>query len=439
MRTTLNRVTAIAAATAATLAPLTLPAQAAEPAAAVAAANAAGERAWSGAWAAAVQRPSPGGMPGGTNWSESGFAGHSIRQVVRLSTGGAKLRIRLSNRYGTTPLQVTGVSIAKSGDGAEVRPATLRPVTFSHARGTVIPAGQEAVSDAVHLRTDALDQVSVTLYVKGRTGPATFHDIASATSYRARGDHRFDPRAKAFTETSSSWYYLTGVDVLGGPGSVVTFGDSVTDGTGSTQDANNRYPDQLAERLAASGRKLGVLNAGISGNRVLNDSSCFGEKAIARFQRDVLDRPGVRSVIVMEGINDITYPLMDSPCSTPNPTVTAEQIIEGHRALIQAARAKGVKVVGGTIMPFKGNPWFYPEDNARTLAMEKTRDAVNQWIRTGGEYDAVVDFERVLADPADGDRLRPEYNTRDGQEGDWLHPNDAGLDAMAKAVDLAAL
>jgi lysophospholipase L1-like esterase len=165
-----------------------------------------------------------------------------------------------------------------------------------------------------------------------------------------------------------------------------------------------------------------VLNAGLSGNRVLNGSACFGEKATARFQRDVLDRPGVRSVIVMAGINDITYPLMDSPCSRPNPAVTAEQIIEGHRALIRAARARGVKVIGGTIVPFKGNPRLYPEDNAQTLAMERTRDAVNQWIRSGGEYDAVVDFERVLADPADPDRLRPEYNTRDGQEGDWLHP-----------------
>ncbi|GAA4960293.1 lysophospholipase L1-like esterase [Nonomuraea thailandensis] len=425
MRTTLTRAAALATAAVAALA-VTTPARA-------------GERPWTGTWAAAVQQPSPGGMPGSANWSEAGFADHSVRQVVRLSTGGAKLRIRLSNRYGTTPLTVTGVTVGKAGDGAAVRPLTLRPVTFGHGRGTVIPAGREAVSDAVALPTAALDRLSVTLYVRGSTGPASFHDIASATVYRARGDHRFDPRPRAFTETSSSWYYLTGVDVLGDAGSVVTFGDSVTDGTGSTQDADNRYPDQLAERLAASGSRLGVLNAGLSGNRLLNDSACFGEKATARFQRDVLDRPGVRSVIVMAGINDITYPLMDTPCSRPNPAVTAEQIIEGHRALIRAARARGVKVIGGTIMPFKGNPWLYPEDNAQTLAMERTRDAVNQWIRSGGEYDAVADFERVLADPADPDRLRPEYNTRDGQEGDWLHPNDAGLDAMARAIDLATL
>ncbi|MFB9208747.1 GDSL-type esterase/lipase family protein [Nonomuraea spiralis] len=233
-------------------------------------------------------------------------------------------------------------------------------MTFGRGHGTVIPAGREAVSDAVRLPVTALDKLSVTLYVKGATGPATFHDIASATTFRTRGDHR----SRAFTGTSSSWYHLTGVDVKGGAGSVVTFGDSATDGTGSTQDADNRHPDQLAERPAASGRRLGVLNAGISGNRVLNDSACFGEKATARFQRDVLDRPGVRSVIVMAGINDITYPLMDTPCSTPNPVVTAEQIIEGHRELIRAARARGVRGVGGTITPFKGNPWLYPADNA---------------------------------------------------------------------------
>ncbi|MEU1393812.1 MULTISPECIES: SGNH/GDSL hydrolase family protein [unclassified Nonomuraea] len=387
---------------------------------------------WTGAWAAAVQQPSPGGLPWSSNWSEQGFERHSVRQVLRVTGPGAALRITISNRYGTAPLTVNGATIAKAATGAAVRPGTLRAVTFSRRADAVVKAGQELVSDPIPLQLQALDRLAVTLYFHGATGPATFHDISSATSYRASGDHRFDPRGTAFTDTTQSWYFLSGVDVLGSSarGAVVTFGDSVTDGTGSTPDADNRYPDQLAERLVASGTRLTVLNSGISGNRVLYDHPLFGERALARFQRDVLDRPGVRTVIVMEGINDITY---------RDPDVTADQIIAGHRELIRRAHARGIRVVGGTIMPFKGNPWLYPDGTAEPYGLEQVRDQVNTWIRTGGEYDAVADFERALVAPDDPDRLRPEFNVRDGQEGDWLHPNDAGLNAMAETIDLNAL
>ncbi|MFC4115522.1 SGNH/GDSL hydrolase family protein [Nonomuraea zeae] len=390
----------------------------------------AGTGRWSGSWGAAPQQPAAGVFA--PNWSQAGFAAQSVRQVVRLSTGGAAVRIRLSNAYGATPLKVHGASLARAGAGAALRPGTLRPVTFGHAAATVIPAGAETVSDPVPLPATALDRLAVTLYFAAPTGPATYHDIASATSYRAGGDRRFDPRGTAFTGTTASWYYLTGVDVLGPARSVVAFGDSITDGTGSTQDAANRYPDQLAERLAATGRRLGVVNSGISGNRLLNGSPCFGERASARFRRDVLDRPGVRSVIVMEGINDIGYSLIPGECTSPNPEVSAAQIIDGHRALIRAAHAAGIRIIGGTIVPFKGS-YFDVGDR------EQVRDAVNAWIRTSGEYDAVVDFEHAVADPADPDRLRPEYDVRDGRPGDGLHPNDAGLDAMAAAVDLNSL
>ncbi|WP_157254543.1 SGNH/GDSL hydrolase family protein [Nonomuraea typhae] len=386
---------------------------------------------WTGAWSAAVQRPSPGGLPGSSNWSQAGFARQSVRQVVRLTGSGVAVRIKLSNLYGTAPLTVSGATVAKAAAGAAIRPATLRPVTFSQRPSTVIPAGRELLSDPIPLPIRALDRLAVTLYFQGTTGPATFHDISSATSYRASGDHRFDPRGTAFTGTSTSWYFLSGVDVLSSArGAVVTFGDSVTDGTGSTPDADNRYPDQLAERLVAAGRPLTVLNSGISGNQVLADHPLFGESGLARFQRDVLDKPGVRTVIVMEGINDITY---------PGPAVTAQQIIAGHRELIRLARARGIRVVGGTIMPFKGNPWLYPDGTPEPFALEQVRDQVNAWIRTGGEYDAVADFEQALRSPADPDRLRPEFNVRDGQQGDWLHPNDAGLNAMAAAIDLSGL
>jgi lysophospholipase L1-like esterase len=257
-----------------------------------------------------------------------------------------------------------------------------------------------------------------------------FHPFAIATSYRAGGDHLFDRAGDAFGETSQSWYLLSGVDVTGPAphrdrGTVVAFGDSITDGSLSTPDANNRYPDELAERLVAAGRRLGVVNAGIGGNRVLTDAEGLGERATARFRRDALDQPGVRTVIVLEGVNDLGLGLGD----TGKPPTSA-QLIEGYRTLIRAAHARGVRIVGATILPFKGTiyPGYWTEPG------EQVRDEVNAWIRTGGEYDAVADLDRALADPADPDRLRQEF---DG--GDGLHPNDAGMHAMAEAVDLTKL
>ncbi|GAA2390740.1 hypothetical protein GCM10010404_54970 [Nonomuraea africana] len=304
---------------------------------------------WGGGWATAVQQPTATWFP---NWSQQGFDNHSVRQVIRTSVGGTHLRIRLSNAYGTTPLRLTGASIAKPKTGAAVRPGTVRPLTFARSASVTVPAGGQAVSDAVRLPVRALEQLTVTLYFRGTTGPATFHSIAMATTYRAKGDHLRDADAGSFTETSLSRYYLSGLDVSGRKNTVVTFGDSITDGYGATNDADDRYPDRLAERLAASG--VPVLNAGIGGNRVLNDSACFGEKATARFQRDALAQPGVRTVIVLEGINDIMFPKNTAACAIPNPQVSAEELIAGHRALIHAARSRGVRMIGGTLPPFKG-------------------------------------------------------------------------------------
>lgn len=402
------------------------------PATAASAAPAGGQP-WVAAWETAVERPFDWDVA--PSWSVDGFADHSVRQVIRVSTGGSEVRTRLSNIYGGTPLRIAGGTIAKAGDGGAVQPGTLRPLTFHHSRSAVVPAGQEAFSDAIPLPTSPLERLAVTLYFAEPTGPATFHQLAFASTYRAVGDHRFDRGAEAFTETSQSWYYLTGVDVAGvdvagGParhrGAVVAFGDSITDGVLSTVDADNRYPDQLAERLVAADRQMGVLNAGIAGNRVLEDVPCFGDRAAARFGRDVLDRPGVRTVIILDSINDIGNTRCDFS-GPPVPAATAEQLIEGFRALIRAAHHQGVKVTGATVTPFEGS-FIYSDQG------EAIRDAVNQWIRTGGEYDAVVDFDHVLADPADPDRIRPNYDS-----GDALHPNDAGFQAMANAIDLSSL
>jgi lysophospholipase L1-like esterase len=384
---------------------------------------------WTATWSTSMVAATPDifGMP---NWS-GGFSDQSVRQPVRASRGGSTVRIRISNVFGTGPLRLTGASIGRAAAGAAVQPGTLKALSFGGHRSATVPAGRELESDPVPLTVAALERLTVTLYFPAPTGPASFHPSAIATSYRSAGNYLADPSAQAFSETSQSWYYLSGIDVIGtvppgDRGSVVAFGDSITEGFGSTPDADNRYPDELAERLVAARRGLGVVNAGISGNRMLTEADGMGDRATARFQRDALGRPGVRSVIVLAGVNDLGIGVG----TIGRPPMPA-QLIGGHRALIAAAHAHGVRVLGATILPFKGTtdpPGYYTERG------EQVRDAVNNWIRTSGEYDAVVDFDRALADPADPDKLRAEYDSGDG-----LHPNDAGLRAMANTIDLNRL
>ncbi len=380
---------------------------------------------WAATWAASPHAPTD---VFGPNWGTDGFDNHTVRQVVRISTGGPTVRVRLSNAYSPAALELTGATIARAGAGAAVEPRSVRHLTFGGRRSATAKAGGELVSDPAFLPVAPLERLSVTLYFAGKTGRTTGHLFANATSYRASGDHRADAAADAFGETSPSWFYISGVETVDRTPRrdvVVAFGDSITDGAGSTVDGNNRYPDELAERL--KGRKA-VVNAGIGGNRVLNDSPCLGEKATTRFARDVLAQPDVRTVILLEGINDIGFSEIDfGVCSEPNPRVTAAELIAGYRDLIGQAHAKGVRIVGATLLPYKGAMYF-------TEGGEAVRDEVNRWIRTSGEFDAVADFDRATADPADPDALLPAYDS-----GDKLHPSDAGYRAMADAVDLAQL
>jgi lysophospholipase L1-like esterase len=385
---------------------------------------------WTAAWTASMIAASPPRFgQGPDNWSLDGFTDQSVRQVVRITRGGSTLRVRLSNAYGSAPLAVAGASVGVAGDGASVQPATMHTVTFDRSSSTVVPAGQEAVSDVVPMRVSPLERLTITLYFVQPTGPATFHMHSFATSYRAPGDHQLDESAAAFGETTTSWYYLTGVDVAGSDendsGAVVAVGDSITDGAISTVDANRRYPDLLAERLVAAGHPMGVLNAGIASNQVLATFPGAGASAVDRFQHDALDQPGIRSVIILEGINDIAI----STLTTGEP-VTAAQLIDGYKTLIQAAHQRDIRVIGATITPTKAamDTPFYTEPG------EAVREAVNDWIRTSGAYDAVVDLDRILADPTDPQRMRPEYNSGDG-----AHPNDAGMRAIADAIDLNTL
>ncbi|MET7800338.1 SGNH/GDSL hydrolase family protein [Streptomyces decoyicus] len=389
---------------------------------------------WTEAWGTAMQRPVAGSEDWGPNWSRQGFADQSVRQVVRVATGGSALRIRLSNSYGTTPLRITAATVGRSAGDAQVWPGTVRTVTFGGSRGATIAPGRDLASDAQGLSTSPLEKLTVTLYFAGRTGPATFHRFTTAASYRASGRQLSGPAGDSFKESTNAWYFLTGLEVSGTAsprrGTVVAFGDSLMDGTGATPGADNRFTDKLAERLTAERRPLDVVNAGIGGNRLLNDSPCYGDKATDRFRRDVLNRPGVRTVIIHLGANDIGAPKMADPCmGSTAPHVTARQIIDAHKQLIRAAHARGVKAVGATILPMKGALFpVYSEQG------EKVRAAVNHWIRAGGAYDAVLDVDHALANPADPTLPRPGYVCKDG-----LHPNEAGFHAIASAVDLGAL
>ena len=344
--------------------------------------------------------------------------GQTLRQIVRLSLGGERIAVKLSNAYGTTPLTIGAAHVAFARAAAANVTGSDRALTFAGATSVTIPPGALVVSDALPLPVSASTDLAVSLYFPGAQKIETEHATAEQTSYlSAAGDFS---GAETFRPAgaSESWYVLCGVDVetTANAELIVAFGDSITDGMESTTDANHRWPDFLAARLQTvkHAPPRAVVNAGISGNAILRDLG--GVNALARLDRDVLAQPGVKFVIVLLGINDIIIP--DASAAT------VAQLIAGHRQIIDRAHALGLTVFGGTIMPFDGTQLHTP-------AGESKRDALNRWIRTSNAYDGVIDFDRVLRDPQNPTFLAAPFDS-----GDHLHPNDFGYKAMSDAVDL---
>lgn len=379
-----------------------------------------------GTWGASPQMPPAEGDR--RDSSDAGFRDQTVRMIVRVSIGGEELRVRFSNAFGVGPVTLGDVRIALAGKGAAILPGTDRALTFSGRPSFIIPPGAMAVSDPVHLELPATARVAVSVFLPTATGPATWHELSNQTTYVSEPGNFTASATMPAAETMKpmrSWYWLSGIDVLASEqtGAVVALGDSITDGAYSTLDANDRWPDVLANRISKGGERgagaLAVLNEGISGNRILHDVD--GPNALARFDRDVLAQDGVRYLIVLEGINDIGWPHM-SGGKYANDAVSAEDIIAALQQIAERAHSHGIRVFGGTLTPFGGAFYQTPDGEAE-------RQAVNHWIRTSGAFDGVIDFDKVTRDPKRPDRFLPTYDS-----GDHLHPSDAGYDAMGRAA-----
>jgi lysophospholipase L1-like esterase len=382
---------------------------------------------WVGSWGASPLPPSPGAGPFPATPS---LNDQTVRQIVRLSVGGQRVRLRLSNEYGAKPLTIGAARVALADGTDKLKAGSERAVTFGGRPSATIPAGAPLLSDPIELTVPDLAALSVSVYFQGETGPCTCHGVAMQDAYvSARGEHTQGTFAPE--QTIQMRAFLTGVEVLAPAAqAIVVLGDSISDGVGSTANANHRWPDLLAERLSArsGGARFGVVNHGISGNQVLADGA--GQSALARFDRDVLSVPGLTHVIVFEGVNDLGlgYGHLEGPLASlmPPPAIkpTRDAMVAGYRQLIARAHAKGVKIYGATIAPYEGAAYYSADGNA-------VRQAINDWIRTSKEFDGVLDFDAAFRDPAKPTQMKDPF-----QAGDHLHGSDAGYRAVADSIDL---
>lgn len=377
---------------------------------------------WVGTWSASMQGQI---NFGGRVAPNDGFENQTVRMIVRTSIGGRMVRVWLSNTFGTSPLKVGSAHIGVRENGSAIIAVSDRALTFSKQASITIPPGAEVLSDPVNLDVPRLSDLAISIYVPEKTGPPTWHSTGLHTTYiSSAGDFAGKADIPVATKTQA-WYWIAGVDVLApqSTAAIVTFGDSITDGARSTVDTDHTWPSELAQRLLTQSGKhsqLAVLNAGISGNRIWHDQ--IGINALARYGRDALAQAGVQDIIVLLGINDIGF---SNIAGQADQAVTADDVIAGYRQFIERAHACGIRVFGGTLTPFEGAPYYSAD-------AEVKREAVNKWIRTGGEFDGVIDFEAAVRD-----REHPTRSAAAFDSGDHLHPNDAGYKAMGDAVNLA--
>jgi lysophospholipase L1-like esterase len=380
---------------------------------------------WVGTWASSQQIPEPANALPPDELRDA-----TLRQIVHLSVGGTELRVHLSNAFGTAPLHIDSVHIARplSPSSDQIDVTTDRALTFAGSSTVVIPAGAEYISDPVDYPVSALSNLALSFHLNEPPAQQTGHPGSRATSYVVHGN-----LVSAVTLPNAikvdHWYQIAGVAVTtpADPVSIVALGDSITDGHATTTNGNDRWTDVLAERLQGSPatNQIGVLNEGIGGNHLLVDR--LGPNALARFNRDVLAQTGVRYVIVFEGVNDLGGLTRLGEVPTAEHEALVAHILAAYRQMILRAHAHGIEIIGGTITPYAGSDYYHP-----TQRDEQDRYAVNAWIRAPGHFDAVIDFDKVVRDPSHPDRLLPKYDS-----GDHLHPSPVGYRAMANAIPLS--
>lgn len=380
---------------------------------------------WIGTWASGQQIPEPNNALPAADLTDA-----TLRQVVHVSLGGTRLRVRISNAFGTAPLRIGAAHLARAASpaSAAIAAGSDRALSFDRRPGVVIPAGADYWSDPVDLAVPALSSLTVSLYLPEPPAQQTGHPGSRSTSYLVHGDQTAAANLPG-AQTIEHWYQLAEVEVSSTPraSAIVALGDSITDGHGATTNGDDRWPDDLARRLQASPatRGIAVLNQGIGGNRMLQDG--LGSNALARFDRDVLAQAGVRWLILLEGINDLGTLTRDHPATAANHAALVQAMIGAYRQIIERAHAHGIQVIGATITPDGQSGYYHPDD-----ANEADRQAVNAWIRAAGHFDAVVDFDAAIRDPTDSTRMRPAFDS-----GDHLHPSAEGYRTMAAAIPLA--
>jgi lysophospholipase L1-like esterase len=385
--------------------------------------------AWITTWATSPQAGTPNSREALLN-----IDNQTVRERVRISIGGSDIRLRFSNEFGSSPLLIGAATVAISTDAQGIKGESIRNVTFEGNNSITIPAGAPVLSDPMKFPVIPGSEISISIYFPKRVTTPTLHAFAfkhAVVSRRGDFSHaeKIDPAA-----TSTASISVTAVLVSAQPPQrlIVAFGDSITDGDGSTVDADNNWPSNLIRRTAKTSKAatLAVVNEGIVGNRLLRDGDIFGVSALARFDRDALVLPGITHIVLLEGLNDIGFPgaKMDGQyLADPAETRSVQDITDAYRQLISRAHARGLKIIGATITPCKGVdiPGYYSE------AKEATRQAVNKWIRTAGAFDGVIDFDAVVRDPEHPTQLLPKFASKD-----HLHPNDDGYKAMADSIDL---